>query len=116
MIQYIEYKGRQLPFCITMSSLVEFKKAYGIDFELSLTYDISKLYEAMLMMTILALRKGFELEPPSFLRIIWNLISTGTKIGIKNSEYVKLLDLNYSQITKIIPSFFGQLTEEDKKK
>jgi hypothetical protein len=116
MVEYIKYKGKNFPFCITMSALVEFKKATNEDFELSLSGDIDKIYSSMLMMTILALHKGFELEKPSFLRILWNLITTGTKIGIKNSEYVRLLDTEYEIISKTIPLFFGQLSEEDKKK
>ena len=116
MIQYLDYKGKKLPFAITMSTLVEFKKATGIDFELSLSGDIDKVYANMLTITILGLRKGFELENTPFYKVLRNLITTGTKIGIKNKDYTKIVDLEYTHISKIFPTFFTALSEEDKKK
>lgn len=115
-MQYIEFKGKKFPFIITMSTLVEFKKTKGIDFELALSGDISNIYETMLLLTILALNKGFQIEKPPFYKIIWNLITTRSKIGINRKDYIKLLDLQYTEISNIIPSFFGDVSEEDKKK
>lgn len=115
-MEYLEYKGKKYPFIITMSTLIEFKQASGLDFEIAFSQGLEKMYESMLMMTILGLRKGFELETPPFYKIIWNYITTGSKIGIKAKDYVKIIDTEYLQISSFIPSFFSSLSEDDKKK
>lgn len=101
-----------------MSTLVEFKKASGHDFEniFSLLSNFEQSYESVLMLMILALRKGYELESPSIFKKIWNLIRYGTTLGIKNSQYIRILDENYALILEFIPEFFLMLTTTDKKK
>ena len=117
MIEYLNYKKRKLPFSLTMSSVIEFKKTYGKDFEIIQTDgDFTKMYESLLLLTILGLNKGFELSEKSWLKILYNLITTGTKIGIKNKEYVKILDAEVNTIISLLHKFFYMLTPEDKKK
>ena len=116
MIEYLNYNGKKLPFAITMSTLVEFKKATGTDFEIALTEGLEKAYESMLLFTILALNKGYELDKPPIYKILWNLITTGSKIGIASKDYIKLLDTEYTQISSLLPLFFVPPSEEDKKK
>lgn len=118
MIEYLTYKGRKLPFSITMSTLVEFKKASGVDFETAFAdkQEIDKMFELMMLITILAINKGYEQENPSIFKILKNYITTGSKKGIKNSELIKLMDAEFQQIAMLIPKFFLTLSEADKKK
>ena len=118
MIEFIEYKGRKLPFAITMSSLIEFKNASGKEIETSIQADkeFTKLYETILLITIIGLRKGYELSEFSLFTKLKNLFLYRSVMGFKTSDYPKIIDTEFKHILELIPKFYLSLSESDKKK
>lgn len=124
MVEYITFRGKKYPFLIAFSTLIKFQEQTGEDFTklLSENTNILALGESLLYILKLGLKTGYEISPPSFLKKVYNLVTTGTFIGIKEKDYIYILDNNFNVIIGIIPKFFYSMvggevaSEEDKKK
>jgi len=113
VIEYIEYKKRKYPFLISFSTLIKFEKQTGKDF-LTLfagTSNMIALAESLTLILKLGLETGFQAEKPNFLRQLFNLIRFRNKIGLKENDYLLIVDNQWQHLLDVIPKFFYDLRD-----
>lgn len=121
MLEFIEFRGKKYPFLIGFSTLIAFQKQTGKDFTeiLQNNKNLIGLAETLVLILKLGLKTGYDIKPPSLIQKIKNLICKGNFIGIKEQEYLIIIDEQWQKILSIVPKFFGSITDvegEDKKK
>jgi len=118
MIKYLSYKGREIPFLITFSTLIEFEELTGKDFMeiFNSGANVITLAKHFRLIAKLGIKTAYAQKKPNVFKRLWNVITTGHWIGLKDEDYAHIRDQQWTELISLIPTFFYDITNQSEEK